>query len=38
LLLDVLGTNLGTEQDEFDANKRDVLKQAGRLNAADLQP
>jgi hypothetical protein len=36
LLLAVLGTGLGTEQGEIDAHKGGVVKQAGRLNAADL--
>ena len=36
LLFAVLGTDLGTEHGEFDANKRDVVKQAGRRNAVDL--
>jgi hypothetical protein len=31
-----LGTDLGTERGEFGANKRDVVKQAGRRNAVDL--
>jgi hypothetical protein len=35
-LFAVLGTDLGTEPSELDANKRDVMKQAGRLNAVDL--
>ncbi len=35
-LFAVLGTDLGTEPSELDANKRDVMKQAGRLNAFDL--
>jgi hypothetical protein len=32
-----LGTDLGTEHSETDANKRDGVKQAGRLNAADME-
>jgi hypothetical protein len=36
LLFAVFGTDLGTERGEFDANKRDVVKQAGRRNAVDL--
>src|SRR5258705_12244899 len=32
-----LGTGLGTEHRETDANKRDGVKQAGRLNAADME-
>jgi hypothetical protein len=35
LLFAVLGTDLGTERGEFGANKRDVVKQAGRRNAVD---
>ena len=35
-LFAVLGTDLGTEPSELDANKRDVMKQAGRFNAVDL--
>jgi hypothetical protein len=35
-LFAVLGTDLGTEPSELDANKRDMMKQAGRLNAVDL--
>ncbi len=35
-LFAVLGTDLGTEPGELDANKRDVMKQAGRRNAVDL--
>ena len=35
-LFAALGTDLGTEPSESDANKRDVVKQAGRLNAAEL--
>jgi hypothetical protein len=31
-----LGTDLGTEHRENDAHKRDVMEQAGRLNAVDL--
>jgi hypothetical protein len=36
VLFAVLGTDLGTERGEFGANKRDVVKQAGRRNAVDL--
>ena len=32
----VLGTDLGTQQGEVDANKRDVAERAGLLKAADL--
>jgi hypothetical protein len=32
----VLGTDLGTERGEIGANERDVVKQAGRRNAVDL--
>jgi hypothetical protein len=37
LLVAGLGTDLGTEHSETDANKRDGVKQAGRLNAADME-
>jgi hypothetical protein len=36
LVFAVLGTGLGTERGEFGANKCDVVKQAGRRNAIDL--
>jgi hypothetical protein len=36
LVFAVLGTDLGTERGEFGANKQDVVKQAGRRNAVDL--
>jgi hypothetical protein len=32
----VLGKDLGAERGEFGANNRDVVKQAGRRNAVDL--
>ena len=35
-LFAVLGTDSGTEPDELGANKRDVMKRAGRLNAAEV--
>jgi hypothetical protein len=31
-----MSLDLGTEHRENDAHKRDVMEQAGRLNAADL--
>jgi hypothetical protein len=37
LLFAVLGADLGTGHGEIDPNKRDLVKQAVRLNAADLQ-
>ena len=33
----VVATDLDTEHGGTDANKRDVARQVGRLNAADLQ-
>jgi hypothetical protein len=35
-LFAVLGTDLGTERGGIDANKRDGVKEPGRLNAVDL--
>ena len=37
LWLGGLATDLDTEHDGTDANKRDEARQAGRLNIADLQ-
>jgi hypothetical protein len=37
LPLGVVATDLGTEHGGTDANKRDVGRQVGRLNVADLQ-
>jgi hypothetical protein len=37
LLLGVVATDLATEHGGTDANRRDVARQIGRLNAADLQ-
>jgi hypothetical protein len=37
LLLAVLGTDLGTEHGETDANKRDGVKQPGWPKAADME-
>ena len=36
-LLGVVATDLVTEHGGTDANKRDVARQVGRLNVADLQ-
>jgi hypothetical protein len=36
LVFAVLGTDLGTERGEFGANTCDVVRQAGRRNAIDL--
>ena len=37
LPLGVVATDLGAEHGGTDANKRDVARQVGRLNVADLQ-
>jgi hypothetical protein len=37
LLLGVVATDLATEHGATDANTRDVARQVGRLNVADLQ-
>jgi len=37
LPLSVVATDLDTEHGGNDANKRDVVRQVGRLNVADLQ-
>jgi hypothetical protein len=35
-LFAALGTDFGTERGESDGNDREVVKQTGRLNAAEL--
>ena len=37
LVLSVVATDLATEHGGTDANKRDLARQVGRLNVADLE-